>query len=148
MQCENCGGEMKLVPAGISRKTNKHYNAFFACQNNQCGHTQQVQATGAPARGMNNLQQKTNDQKDLEKATGMVRHGFAIESYKMGKKLDPITAREVNSWTNFVMTGQLLTTPTSSTTAQRPIDPMPVIQVEDEYSQPEPEEINVASIPF
>ena len=31
MLCNICKNEMKLVPAGISRKTNKPYNAFYSC---------------------------------------------------------------------------------------------------------------------
>ena len=72
----------------------------------------------------------------------MVRHGFAIESFKMGKKLDPITAREITNWTNFVMSGQLLTAP--SQPAQ--VEQLPTIEVEDEY--PQDEIIRPENIPF
>ena len=33
--CTYCGGELKLIPAGISKKSNKHYDAFYSCQNCQ-----------------------------------------------------------------------------------------------------------------
>lgn len=143
-QCPRCGNPLKLVPAGIGKASGKPYNAFFACTDptRMCKFTQQVQAQGAPLRAMNNVQTKTNEQKDLEKSTGMVRHGFAIESFKMGKKLDPITAREITNWTNFVMTGQLLTTP--SQPAQ--VEQLPTIEVEDEY--PQDEIIRPENIPF
>ena len=31
--CFQCNNEMKLVPAGVSRKTGKSYSAFWACEN-------------------------------------------------------------------------------------------------------------------
>ena len=31
--CPNCGTQMKLVPAGTSKKTGKKYSAFFSCEN-------------------------------------------------------------------------------------------------------------------
>lgn len=31
MNCKKCSGELKIVPAGISRKTGKPYNAFYSC---------------------------------------------------------------------------------------------------------------------
>lgn len=143
MQCPLCGLPTKLVPAGVSRATGKPYNAFFACTDptRTCTFKQPAQSPAAPMRAMNNIQTKSNEQKDLEKSTGMVRHGFAIESYKMGKKLDAPTAREITDWTNFVMTGRL----TKSVQAEEQV---PVIQVEDEYSQPDPNEINIKDIPF
>jgi hypothetical protein len=32
-QCAVCGSEMKLIPAGVSKKTGKPYSAFMACPN-------------------------------------------------------------------------------------------------------------------
>lgn len=153
-QCPQCGNNLKLVPAGVSKKTGKAYDAFFACTDptRMCTFTQKVQAQGAPLRAMNNVQTKNNDQKDLEKSTGMVRHGFAIESFKMGKKLDPITAREITNWTNFVMTGKLLTNPATQPAPMPTMQTigMPVIQVEEENIQEEPydEEVRIDNIPF
>ncbi len=31
MQCPNCGQDMKLIPAGTSKKSGKSYNAFYSC---------------------------------------------------------------------------------------------------------------------
>lgn len=36
-------------------------------------------------------------------ANGKVRHGFAIEAFKMGKPLDDETKAEIEAWTAFVM---------------------------------------------
>ena len=34
--CPRCGSPIKLVPAGISKKTGKPYNQFYACSNIKC----------------------------------------------------------------------------------------------------------------
>lgn len=40
-RCPNCGDpEMKLIPAGVSKKTGKPYNSFFSCKG--CGKTLQT----------------------------------------------------------------------------------------------------------
>lgn len=35
-QCPGCGGELKNIPAGVSKSTGKPYDAFIACSN-KCG---------------------------------------------------------------------------------------------------------------
>jgi hypothetical protein len=37
MLCPACGSEIKEVPAGISKKTGKPYDAFQVCSNKLCG---------------------------------------------------------------------------------------------------------------
>lgn len=38
--CPVCGmGEIKQIPAGVSKKTGKEYNAFWACSNRTCKQT-------------------------------------------------------------------------------------------------------------
>ena len=39
--CDRCENPMRLIPAGISKKTNKPYNAFWTCdkRNGGCGAT-------------------------------------------------------------------------------------------------------------
>ena len=32
-KCPNCGSPAKLIPAGKSKKTGRHYEAFYACDN-------------------------------------------------------------------------------------------------------------------
>jgi len=32
MNCPKCGGELKHIPAGISKKSGKHYDEFWSCQ--------------------------------------------------------------------------------------------------------------------
>lgn len=43
--CNNCGVELKLIPAGISKKTGRPYSDFWACPN---GHKQAPGANPAP----------------------------------------------------------------------------------------------------
>ncbi len=31
--CQICGSELSLIPAGVSKKTGKPYNSFMACPN-------------------------------------------------------------------------------------------------------------------
>jgi len=38
VQCEQCGSEVKFIPAGISRKTGKPYSEFYSCSK-RCGWT-------------------------------------------------------------------------------------------------------------
>ena len=33
MECTKCGGSLKDIPAGVSKKTGKPYNAFQVCEN-------------------------------------------------------------------------------------------------------------------
>lgn len=41
--CPRCGGETKIVPAGISKKTGKPYKAFYSCKVWECGGTARFQ---------------------------------------------------------------------------------------------------------
>ena len=38
-QCEICHAPMNKIPAGISKKTGKTYNEFYACSVRDCGWT-------------------------------------------------------------------------------------------------------------
>jgi hypothetical protein len=52
-----------------------------------------------------------DDNKDKSKpdwdsiAEGKVRHGFAIEAFKMEKSLNSDTIKQINAWVDFVMNG-------------------------------------------
>jgi len=41
--CPECGGTLKTVPAGVSKKTGKPYNSFIACEDRGCNYTEQLQ---------------------------------------------------------------------------------------------------------
>lgn len=44
--CPKCGGEMKVVPAGVSKKTGKPYASFYACKVWECGGTAKMTTSG------------------------------------------------------------------------------------------------------
>lgn len=55
MNCPKCNSALKLIPSGISKKTNKPYSAFLACSSQSCGYTQaasdspEIAVSGVPA---------------------------------------------------------------------------------------------------
>jgi len=105
--CPKCGKELKLVPAGVAKATGKPYDSFWSCPDRECRFTMKNQAQGVQAKAMSNIAIKTEEKKWEEISTRKVRHGFAIEAFKMGKPLNSETANEIISWTNFVMTGKI-----------------------------------------
>lgn len=48
------------------------------------------------------------EQRDSYDAEGRVRHGFAIEAYKLGKQLNGETKLEIHRWVKFVMDGDFM----------------------------------------
>jgi hypothetical protein len=38
-ECPKCGDEIKKIPAGISKRTDKPYGSFLACKNPSCDWT-------------------------------------------------------------------------------------------------------------
>jgi hypothetical protein len=51
------------------------------------------------------MQSDYNTQRNKE-AEGKVRHGFAVECYKMEKPLNKATTEEINRWVQYVLTGE------------------------------------------
>ena len=50
MACPKCGStELKLVPAGVSKKSGKPYDAFYACKKWECGGTIKIPSEGSNA---------------------------------------------------------------------------------------------------
>ena len=43
--CSTCGEIVKIIPAGVSKKTGNPYNSFYKCKG--CGHSENV---GAPVQ--------------------------------------------------------------------------------------------------
>ena len=41
--CPKCDSPIKRVPAGVSRKTGKPYDAFMACEDRNCDYTARVE---------------------------------------------------------------------------------------------------------
>jgi hypothetical protein len=56
--CPNCGQPMKLVPAGVSRKSGKPYDAFYSCK---CGKT--VNLTPRSTTGQRDQQYRYNTER-------------------------------------------------------------------------------------
>lgn len=48
--CEMCESAMKLIPAGVSKKTGRQYNAFWSCQNPDCKHTMNINQEAKPMK--------------------------------------------------------------------------------------------------
>ena len=68
--CPQCGSELKRVPAGVSKRTGKPYNAFMACSNRECDYTARV--TDKPENtgnqiAMEELANLTKGQKEIWK---------------------------------------------------------------------------------
>jgi len=51
--CSMCGSLMKLIPAGVSKKTGKSYNSFWSCQNPNCKHTESLMGESKQMREPN-----------------------------------------------------------------------------------------------
>ena len=51
------------------------------------------------------MQSDYNTQRNKE-AEGKVRHGFAVECYKMEKPLNKATTEEIDRWVNYFLTGE------------------------------------------
>jgi len=48
LQCPICGKDMKIVPAGISKKSGKPYDSFAACTDYGCRGTLKLDPQGTP----------------------------------------------------------------------------------------------------
>lgn len=111
MNCTICNSEIKQIPAGVSNRTGQPYNAFMACPNKCKQGTQPVPQPITQPTPKEQFANKMDEQKEQAKwnkiAEGKVRHGFAVEAYKMGKTLDQDTIIEINKWVSYVVTGQL-----------------------------------------
>lgn len=79
---------------------------------------------------------KDDEQEKWDKiALGKVRHGFAIEAFKLGLELNAETVKIVNSWSEYVMTGELEVKPSPADymlSAKKEAMDIPVIQ-QDEW---------------
>jgi len=72
--CPQCGEQMRLVPAGVSKRTGKKYPAFYSCSNRECGHTENLPKTPEqapqplPQAPSNNVPQRVWEEKDRRMA--------------------------------------------------------------------------------
>ena len=98
--CQQCGVAKNVQ----NPKTGKVFCEAKCWLNGQQGTTPQYSSPQAPQ-----AQIKPRDF-DAE-ARGKVRHGFAIEAFKKGMALSPVTAAIIDEWTDFVVTGKIESTP-------------------------------------
>lgn len=135
MNCAICQQPMKLIPAGVSKSTGNAYNAFWAC--NERTHKQPREQKPTPVQNFTGSLDKMNqDKKWQEISTGKVRHGFALEAYKMGLPLNNATITGINRWVNYVMSGQ------EPLIADRPVPNARSVEQRDESI------IDASEIPF
>ena len=40
--CPICGQELRFVPAGVSKRTGKKYDAFYSCSDRKCGYIKNI----------------------------------------------------------------------------------------------------------
>lgn len=86
MECPICNIEMKLVPAGVSKKSGKEYSAFYSCP--ECKNTidagvaKKVVHTAAPAPkpATNGKDEYTEGKKENTRL--MQRNSLMIEVFK------------------------------------------------------------------
>lgn len=82
--CLQCGAELKLIPAGTSKKTGRAYGAFYSCPS---GHRQPpIQQNQQPTY----VKEEKVDWDSIAK--GKVRHGLVCAMIEKGWDYDRIKA--------------------------------------------------------
>lgn len=46
--CPECGSPLKMVPAGVSKRTGNPYKAFIGCTNRECKYTEKLNNPSKP----------------------------------------------------------------------------------------------------
>lgn len=113
--CAICGQPMDYIRGGVSKKTGEAYNAFWACSDRT--HKQPRSTTPQPVGEYTGNPRfadpspppsSSNAKPDWDAiAEGKVRHGFAIEAFKMKMDLTEELVQTIDGWTKYVMTGSL-----------------------------------------
>jgi len=95
-QCPVCQSEMKLVPAGISKKNNKPYNSFYSCPN-RCPKSNSPYTNQNAPQGQIERKVDTSSRNFYAENFGKCKYGFLIEAYKKG--IDPDVAEtDAEDW--------------------------------------------------
>ena len=100
MLCPNCHDEMKVIPAGISRKTGKAYRAFEVCEKLACKQLKEQSRYNVPPSSQNAPQSNfTINPHELEELRAQIgdlnvviqnmRTAFADHESRI-KKLEPV----------------------------------------------------------
>ncbi len=91
MQCPTCQDEMRQIPAGVSKKTNKPYRAFWACDKQACKDAKAKNSTNTPFQPQNAPTAQFNpDYKALEEKVATLEMALAnmrVWASKVEKRL-------------------------------------------------------------
>ncbi len=97
MICEQCQNEMKLIPAGTSKKTGKPYKSFWSCPNGHTAPYTTYAGSTAPKAAI------TKAEPDWDKiAVGKVRHGLVCAMIENGWSYDRVVS-ELDAFVEIVM---------------------------------------------
>lgn len=110
VQCDKCFQPMKLIAAGVSKKTGKAYSAFYTCEDcklTKSGFQMPSPPQPSPMEIINkNISPVAPANPDWDKISfGKCRHGFALEAFKLQMQPNEQTASLLNKWATYSMTG-------------------------------------------
>jgi hypothetical protein len=77
-KCPQCQGELKLVPAGISKKSGKPYDAFLSCKNYGCGATVKLSPNTPPG----SISEPTGAYRPTKETMGQRKEFQGVMDYK------------------------------------------------------------------
>lgn len=104
---------MNCVIHGIAmEEKNGQYGIYYSHTIQGAGYCNGTKITpfkkpqASPLPGVGSIAPKPRDYE--AEGRGKVRFGFAIEAYKFGRELNKETIKEINEWTEFVMTGNVI----------------------------------------
>ena len=104
---------MKLIPAGVSRKTGKPYKAFYVCEVEGCtekGPAPQIEAKEPFDEGFKTPQQQTEEHIDREKQKNDQITRVALAKAFIAKEVDfdnAVLNNDLTKWEHWVITGEL-----------------------------------------
>ena len=130
--CPICGSPFKEVPAGVSKKTNKPYNAFTACSRMGC--SGKPSGTSAPKLVWDNRPSAQKTEPNWEDINfGKCKHAFLVEAYKQYKTDSAITLDMIEKQAEIWATMSMRKTPkTPGDTMREGYDPAPAPEVTEE----------------
>lgn len=118
--CPEHNVELKLIPAGISNKTNRPYKAFFACPERGCQAGKVYGANSSTPRPQTSLQPILKGFSEDQKATNttILRSAIAKSLIESGKTLlqpsgqfNPFLIKEAEEWVKWCQGAPVETKP-------------------------------------
>jgi hypothetical protein len=96
--CSTCNQPLKLIPAGVSKKTGRPYTAFWTCPN-RCPQP----SPRAPQSNPSGFQPKQVETPNWDKISfGKCKYGFLLEAFKLGANLQT-AEKEAEEWATAAM---------------------------------------------